>query len=51
MKKGFTVRIDDELKKRFDDNYPELLSLFINRCIAFALKSKVNFDTIFFSEV
>lgn len=51
MKKGFTIRLDDDLKKRFDKLYPDLLNLYINRCISFALKSRENFTKIFFEEV
>lgn len=42
---------DEEEKKRFDLNYPQLLRIFLERAIKLANNDKDFFDRVFFSEV
>lgn len=46
--KTCTLRVDKKDLEMFNRLYPSLSSLFIQRCFKFALRSRNNFEKIFF---
>lgn len=50
-KKTTSFRIAEDLFERFQRSYPRLLSQFIERAVIFGLRSRDNFERIYFMDL